>query len=73
MANVSDLAGEGFMKSMDTVLNLPETAINVWINLSQHIAMNWRNPASQKADAVFSGVGHNHVGILIACGVLISP
>ncbi len=29
MANVSDLAGEGFMKSMDTVLNLPETAINV--------------------------------------------
>lgn len=29
MANVSDLAGEGFMKSMDTVLNLPETAINM--------------------------------------------
>ncbi|MGJ0961459.1 hypothetical protein ACR75P_07140 [Faecalicoccus pleomorphus] len=54
------------MKSMDRFFDLPETAINMSINLSQYIPINLRKSCTPKAGAVFSSVGHNHVGILIA-------
>lgn len=66
MTNAPGLPGEGFMKSMDTFFDLPETAINMSINLSQYIPINLRKSCAPKAGAVFSSVGHNHVGILIA-------
>ena len=40
MANAPGLPGEGFMKSMDTFFDLPETTINMSINLSQYIPIN---------------------------------
>ena len=66
MTNAPGLPGEGFMKSMDRFFDLPETAINMSINLSQYIPINLRKSCTPKAGAVFSSVGHNHVGILIA-------
>lgn len=62
MANAPSLPGEGFMKSIDTVWDLLKTAINV----SQYIPINLRKSCTPKAGAVFSSVGYNHVGILIA-------
>lgn len=66
MTNAPGLPGEGFMKSMDTFFDLPETAINMSINLSRYIPINLRKSCTPKAGAVFSSVGYNHVGILIA-------